>query len=45
MSAALLAMSTALFDGVRDELNSLGVGVGRSNPGLRGSSPRVSNTA
>ena len=28
--------------GVRDELGSLGVGFGRSNPGLHGSSPRVS---
>ena len=29
-------------NGVRDELGSLGVGVNRSNPGLHGSSPRVS---
>jgi len=28
--------------GVRDELGSLDVGFGRSNPGLHGSSPRVS---
>ena len=29
-------------NGVRDELGSLGVGFNRSNPGLHGSSPRVS---
>jgi len=28
--------------GVRDELGSLGIGFGRRNPGLHGSSPRVS---